>query len=101
MAGILCTSSQVSLDRKIFNECFSNQFWSLSNEISDLVKHFHLQLKLLGNFGLNGSVPWLEDTAGSVCCICKQDVEDNMYLMLDCTFFRDKFSCYCQNFGIK
>ena len=30
----------------------------------------------MGNFGLNGSVPWLNDTEGTLCFFGKEDVEN-------------------------
>ena len=38
---------------------------------SDPVKHLHQQVGLMGKFGLNGGVPWLTDTEGPLCFICK------------------------------
>ena len=43
--------------------CFENishpDFWSLANEYSDLATRLHTQARLMGSFGLKGSVPWL------------------------------------------
>ena len=36
------------------------QFWSIADHYPDLVKRLHVQIRLMGNFGLNGSVPWLK-----------------------------------------
>ena len=38
----------------------------------------------MGNFGLNGDVPWLTNTDGKLCAFCKdsvEDVNDNCYDM--------------------
>ena len=29
----------------------------------------------MGNFCLNGSLPWLQNTDGAICFICKEDIE--------------------------
>ena len=35
-----------------------------------------MQKRLMGNFGLNGGVPWLTNTDGELCLLCKESVED-------------------------
>ena len=40
------------------------QFWSMSEFYLDLVKHFHQQVRLMGNFGLNGEVPGFQILTG-------------------------------------
>ena len=47
-----------------FTHISSYQYWSLTFDRPDLVKYFHLQMRIMGNFGLNGGVPWLEGTNG-------------------------------------
>ena len=42
-----------------------------------------MQIRLTGNFGLNGSVPWLTDTDGEVCLFCKNSVEDVSHFLSD------------------
>ena len=38
----------------------------------------------MGNFGRNGSVPWLKDTEGALCFICEEDFENTDHILLDC-----------------
>ena len=45
----------------------------------------------MGNFGLNGSLPWLQNTDGAICFICKENIESVMHLFLDCSYFRNDF----------
>ena len=52
------------------------QFWSLTDQYPDLVRHLHVQVRLMGNLGLTAGVPWLSDTDGQKCFICKNGVED-------------------------
>ena len=40
-----------------FTHISSYQYLSLTSDYLDLVKHFHLQMHIMGNFGLNGGVP--------------------------------------------
>ena len=49
----------------------------------DLVKHFHLQGRIMGN----GRVPWLDGANRCFCYICK----DNLLFERDCSFLREHF----------
>ena len=42
------------------------RFWSLANQFPDLVSRLHVHVRLMGNFGLNGSLPWLQNTDGAI-----------------------------------
>ena len=57
----------------------------------DLVKCLHVQIRLAGNFGLNGGVPWLLNTDGALCFICKENVENVNHFLLECREFRNNF----------
>ena len=46
----------------------------------------HIQIRLIGNFGLNCGVPWHAGTNGSICLTCKQGTEDVTHFLLDCPF---------------
>ena len=50
------------------------QFWCLADNYPDLVSRMYIHIKLMGNFGLNGGVPWHVGTNRSLCLICKEDV---------------------------
>ena len=52
----------------------------------------HLQVSIMGNFGLIGGVFWLDATNGCVCYICQEGVEDNLHFMLECSFSRESAS---------
>ena len=49
----------------------------------------HIQIRLIGNFGLYGGVPWHVGTNGSLCLICKEGTEDVAHFLLDCPFFKE------------
>ena len=60
----------------VAHSCLENvsrfRFWSLANQFPDLVSRLHVQVRLMGNFGLEGSIPWLQNTDGVICFICKK-----------------------------
>ena len=43
----------------------------------------------MGNFGLNGGIPWLTNTEGATCFVCKQGVETVNLLVLECPGFKE------------
>ena len=77
----------------IAQACLENvmpyQFWCLADNYPDLVSHMHIQIRLMGNFGLNGGVPWHVGTNGSLCLICIEDTEDVTQFLFDCPFFKE------------
>ena len=77
------------------------QFWSIADHYRDLVSRLHVQIKLTGNFGLNGSVPWLTNTDGELCRFCKNSVEDVSRFLLDCSSFKDNFESLWSNLSQK
>ena len=64
---------------RVVQSCLENvcpfHFWSLANQFPDLVSRMQVQVRLMGNFGLNGSLSWLQNTDGVICFICKEDIE--------------------------
>ena len=64
---------------QIASSCLANvtpfHFWSLADHFPDLVSRLHVQVRLMGQFGLIGGIPWLCDSDGAFCFVCKQDVE--------------------------
>ena len=79
----------------VAQECPANvspeQSWSIADNYPDLVKCLHVQIRLAGNFGLNGGVPWLLNTDGALCFICKENVENVNHFLLECREFRNNF----------
>ena len=69
----------------------SCQFWSLADDYPDLVSCLHIQVRIMGNFGFNGGVPWLSHTQGTLCFVCKENVENVSHFLHDCTEFRQDF----------
>ena len=79
----------------VAQECLANvspeQFWSIADNYPDLVKCLHVQIRLAGNFGLNGGVTWLSNTDDALCFICKENVENVNHFLLECREFRNNF----------
>ena len=61
--------------RRIVHACLKNvsphKFWSICEQHPDLVSRLHIQTRLMGNFGFNGGIPWLCNTDGAICFLCK------------------------------
>ena len=70
---------------------FIQQFWFIADEYPDLVTRLHTQARLMGNFGLSASVPWLKDTECALCFICEEDIENTDHFSLDCPQFKENF----------
>ena len=43
----------------------------------------------MGNFGLNGGIPWLTNAEGATCFVCKQGVETVDHFLLECPGFKE------------
>ena len=78
--GFRFCSDHPTLSMRVAQTCLENispyQFWSVADRYPDLVSRLHVQIRLMGNFGLNGSVPWLTNTEGEFFLFCKNNVED-------------------------
>ena len=89
----------------VVQSCLENvspfRFWSLANQFPDLVSRMHIQVRLMGNFGLNGSLPWLQNTDGVICFICKEDIESVTHFFLDYSYFRNNFESLRDKLKIK
>ena len=68
------------------------KFWSLADLYPDLISRLHIQVRLMGNLCLNGGIPWLFNTEGSLCIISKENTETVFYHFSDCPTFRDNYS---------
>ena len=55
----------------------------------------------MGKFGLSGGIPWLGDSDGAFCFVCKQDVESVTHFLLDCSYFKQNFLSLWRNLKIK
>ena len=55
----------------------------------------------MGNYGLNGGIPWLSNTYGAHCFFCKESIEDVSHFVFDCSEFRANFEFVCANLNPK
>ena len=55
----------------------------------------------MSNFGLSASVPWLKDTEGALCFICKENIENRDNFVLDCPRFKENFDSIWRNLDLK
>ena len=46
------------------------------------------------------SVPWLKDTEGALCFICKEDIENTDHFLLDCPQIKENFDSIWRNLNL-
>ncbi len=80
-----------------FDNISPNKFWSIADLFPDLVSRLHVQVRLMGNFGLNAGVPWLSGTAGAICFICKENLDDLNNFFWVCKAFKGNFQSIWSN----
>ena len=51
----------------------------------------------MGSLGLNGGIPWLRNTEGTLCFICKQENDTLSHFLSVCTSFRRHFDALWAN----
>ena len=81
---------------QIARSCLANlspeKFLAITAEYPDLVCRLHVQIRMMGWLGLNGGIPWLLNTDGALCFVCKSDIETlNHFLFNNCPAFRQNF----------
>ena len=62
-----------------------------SEDWVDLIACRHVQVRLMGNFSLNGGIPWLAETNASLCFTCREDNKTLCHLFFDCPTFKPNF----------
>ena len=70
------------------------KFWSLSSLFQDLLPKFRTQIRLIGSFGLQGSIPWLKDLSEALCPLCKAEVEDNINFFFNCNSLMNEWDTF-------
>ena len=77
------------------NSAYTTPFCTLMTfqrlKLVALVSQLHVQVRLMGNFGLNGSLPWLQNTDGAICFICKEDIESVTQFFFRLLLFQKQF----------
>ena len=69
-----------------------SEFWSLADLYSDLVSRLHTQVRLTGGLCLNGGIPWLFKTEGSLCFVCNENTDTVYHHFIEYPPFRDKYN---------
>ena len=69
--------------------------------IPALVSRLHVQVRLMGQFGFSGSIPWLRNSDGAFCFVRKQDIESMTHFLLDCSYFKQNIFSLWRNLKIK
>ena len=70
-------------DRKLaLRKTSSCKFWSISEQFPDLVCYVDTPVSLMGCLCLNGGIPGLKNTEGTLCFICKQENETLSHFLL-------------------
>ena len=78
-----------------------SKFWSLADLYLDLVSRLHTHVRLMGNLCLNGGIPWLFKTEGSLCFICKENTETVYHHFNECPPFRNNYNSLWSNLKTK
>ena len=84
--------AQACLEKNICSKVLS-----ISEQFPDLVCCLHTQVRLMGSLGLNGEIPWLKNTEGTLCFICKQENETLSHFLFVCTSFPRHFHSFWAN----
>ena len=88
-------------DLYIVHDCPVNtpprKLWSISEQFPDLVCCLHTHVRLMGSLGLYGGIPWLRNTEGTLCFICKHENETLNHFPFVCTSFRRHFNSLWAN----
>ena len=66
-------------------------FWAIADTYPDLVARRHVQVRLMGNFGLNGGIPWLAETDVALCFTCREDNETLCHFFFGYPTFKPNF----------
>ena len=58
-------------------------------------------IRKIGNRNLNRGIPWLQNTDGAICFICKEDIGSVTHFLLDCSYFRNSFESLWNKLKLK
>ena len=101
MAGILFWSLNMHVAQACLENVFKSKFWSLADLFPGLVSRLHTQVRLMGNLCLNGGIPWLFKTKGSLCFICEENTETVYHHFIECPPFRSNYISLWSNLKTK
>ena len=61
----------------------------MTSSFPDLVPKFQNLVRLMGSHGLQGGIPWLNETDQAICPMCKSCTEDLTHVLLKCSALKD------------
>ena len=89
----------------VAHSCLGNvslfRFWLLPNQFPDFVIRLHVQMRLIDDFGLNRSIPWFQNTDGTIRFICREDIASVAHFFIGCSCFRDNFESFWSKLKLK
>ena len=87
----------MQITQAVFDHLTPSKIWSITDHYPDLVSRLHVQIRLMGNFGLNATVQWLRGPTGALCFICKEGLDDFNYFLWECKALRKNFQSVWSN----
>ena len=78
-----------------------SKFWSLADLYPDLVSRLHIPVRFMDNLCLNGCIPWLFNTEGSLYFLRKENTETVYHHFIECLSFGDNYSSLWSNLKTK
>ena len=94
MTELAISHESVSKNVSAFAEVTFETFWSITSEYPDLVPKRNLQLRLMGNLGLQSGVPWLRIKGEDKCLLCHIEKEDMIHFALRCPYFFNDWNSF-------
>ena len=79
----------------------SHMFRFISDQYPDLACRLHAQIRLMGNFGLNGAIHCIINTDDALCFVFKRDTETLDHFLFDCPDFGGHFDSLWSNLCLK
>ena len=96
--------SHMSLFHQTLTEISPSNYWKITSLYPDLVSKVNIQLRLIGNYGLQSGLPWLRKEKSDACLLCKTESEDLSHFVLRCPYFRNdwiRFWLLMKNFLLR
>ena len=85
---------EVCLNVSAFGEVTFESFWSITSEYPDMVRKQNLQLRLMGNLGLQSGVPWLRINSEGKCLLYSIEKEDMIHFALHGLYFFNDWTSF-------
>ena len=78
-----------------------HMFRSISDQYPHLACRLHVQVRLMGNFGLNGGIPWITNADDALSFVCKEHTETLCHFLFDCPDFESTLTHFGQTCALK